>query len=142
MHVLFALLGIAMLTSCATITRGNDQSITVLTDPEGAKCELRREGKVIAVAHPTPETVQLDKSRKSISITCQKDGFIEELKVMDSETEAMTVGNVILGGVIGVGVDAASGAMNKYPDSIEIELERRMQTRPDPEAEDAGDPTA
>ena len=30
----------------------------------------------------------------------------------------MAAGNVIFGGIIGLGVDAASGAMNKYPDVV------------------------
>jgi hypothetical protein len=34
--------------------------------------------------------------------------------------EGMTAGNIILGGVIGLGVDAASGAMNKYTPEIQV----------------------
>jgi hypothetical protein len=32
------------------------------------------------------------------------------------------VGNIIAGGIIGVGVDAATGAMNEYPKSIEVPM--------------------
>jgi hypothetical protein len=34
----------------------------------------------------------------------------------------MTAGNLIVGGVIGIGVDAMSGAMNKYPDVISVPM--------------------
>jgi hypothetical protein len=34
----------------------------------------------------------------------------------------MTAGNLIVGGVIGIGVDAMSGAMNKYPDFISVPM--------------------
>jgi len=34
----------------------------------------------------------------------------------------MAAGNVILGGVIGLGVDAATGAMNKYPDVVTVSM--------------------
>ena len=34
----------------------------------------------------------------------------------------MAAGNVLLGGVIGLGVDAASGAMNKYPDLVTVAM--------------------
>ena len=34
----------------------------------------------------------------------------------------MSAGNVLLGGVIGLGVDAASGAMNKYPDIVTVAM--------------------
>ena len=34
----------------------------------------------------------------------------------------MTLGNIILGGIIGVGVDAASGALHEYPETITLVL--------------------
>jgi hypothetical protein len=40
--------------------------------------------------------------------------------VLASETEIMTAGNVVFGGVIGLGIDAASGAMNKYQPGVDV----------------------
>jgi hypothetical protein len=37
-----------------------------------------------------------------------------------SSVEAMTAGNILVGGVIGLGVDPASGAINKYEPGVEI----------------------
>src|SRR3546814_11462905 len=34
----------------------------------------------------------------------------------------MTFGNILFGGIIGVAVDASSGAMNQYPSSVTIAL--------------------
>jgi hypothetical protein len=34
----------------------------------------------------------------------------------------MVAGNIILGGVIGLGVDAVSGAMNKYTPEIQVAM--------------------
>jgi hypothetical protein len=34
----------------------------------------------------------------------------------------MTAGNLLVGGVIGIGVDAMSGAINKYPDIISVPM--------------------
>lgn len=42
--------------------------------------------------------------------------------IIPSGTEAMAAGNVVFGGLIGLGVDAASGAMNKYPDVVTIAM--------------------
>ena len=36
----------------------------------------------------------------------------------------MTAGNVVFGGVIGLGIDAASGAMNKYQPGVEVVMGR------------------
>ena len=51
----------------------------------------------------------------------------------------------LLGGVIGVGVDAATGAMNEYPNSFAVPMQRDanapMTTLPEtPPASDAGKP--
>jgi hypothetical protein len=40
--------------------------------------------------------------------------------VISSNMESMTAGNIILGGVIGLGVDAMTGAMNKYTPEIQV----------------------
>ncbi len=42
--------------------------------------------------------------------------------IIPSGTEAMAAGNVVFGGLIGLGVDAASGAMNKYPDVVTVAM--------------------
>jgi hypothetical protein len=34
----------------------------------------------------------------------------------------MAAGNIIFGGVIGLGVDAVSGALNKYPDQVTVAM--------------------
>ena len=111
-----------MLGACATIVEGTDQTVTVITDPPDAVCTLTREGQVVAVANPTPATVSLDKSQGNISITCEKSGYFNGASALSSEFKAMTFGNIIFGGIIGVGVDAASGAMHEYPESVTVVL--------------------
>ena len=131
------LLVLALLTvsACSTIVEGTDQSVTVATDPSGAACTLERDGSNIGYVDPTPGTVSVSKSRHSISVLCDKDGYQDAAETLPSEFQAMTVGNVLFGGVIGVGVDAASGAMNKYPDSIRVRMIPELENQPEPEDE-------
>jgi hypothetical protein len=70
----------------------------------------------------TPGTVTLAKAASSIPIRCTKECYTDGVSMVASGTEAMAAGNVILGGVIGLGVDAVSGAMNKYPDQITVAM--------------------
>jgi hypothetical protein len=42
------------------------------------------------------------------------------VNTLASHTEVMTAGNVLFGGFIGLGVDAASGAMNTYDPAVEV----------------------
>lgn len=58
---------LSTLAACASIVEGTDQSVTINTDPTGAKCELVRGGQTVAVVNPTPGTVQVDKSKDHIA---------------------------------------------------------------------------
>ena len=112
----------AVMSGCATLTTGNSQSITVDSKPQGASCTLNRDGKTVGVVNPTPGTVSVDKSKYDISIICKKEGFQDGATVCPSSFQGMTFGNILFGGLIGLAVDAGSGAMNKYPSMLTIAL--------------------
>jgi uncharacterized membrane protein len=117
------LLSLVVLTSgCATLTKGGNQTVTVDTDPSGAVCSLSREGKPVAVVNPTPGSVQVEKAKGTIAIACTRQGYLEAAGTLASEFQAMTFGNILFGGIVGIAVDAASGAMNEYPASVTITL--------------------
>jgi len=117
-------LGVALLAlgGCATITTGHSQSVVVDTDPHGAACRLTREEKDVAVVNPTPGTATVSKSFGRLDVQCTKDGYQSTLGVLAADFQAMTLGNILLGGLIGIAVDAASGAMMKYPGSVKYTL--------------------
>lgn len=110
------------LSACATVTKGSNQGLTVTTDPVGASCLLTRDGTAIAAVGPTPQTANFDKGASSISLTCRKEGYIDANLVIESEFQEMTLGNILIGGIVGIAVDAASGAMHKYPTSVNLTL--------------------
>jgi hypothetical protein len=107
---------------CATITQGSTDTVTVDTRPPGATCELKRDGQVVAYVNPTPGSIQVSKSKDNIAVRCEKDGYQPAVGNIGSEFQAMTFGNVLFGGLIGVAVDAASGAMNEYQPLVTITL--------------------
>jgi hypothetical protein len=74
------------------------------------------------VVNPTPGTVQVDKGKDHIAIHCEKADHEKAAGALASSFEGMTFGNILFGGIIGVAVDASSGAMNKYPPSISLAL--------------------
>lgn len=120
--VLPAALAIASLSACSSIVKGTDQQVVVNTDPQGARCEITREGEMLAVADPTPQPVTISKSKNDLTFNCTKDGYAKATKVLPSDVEAMTLGNILVGGVIGLAVDAGTGAMNKYDANITISM--------------------
>lgn len=70
----------------------------------------------------TPGTVSLKKGSDPLPITCTKECYVNGASIIPSNAEAMSAGNVIFGGVLGLGVDAVSGAMNKYPDQVTVAM--------------------
>jgi hypothetical protein len=120
---LAAALGILFMASgCASIVEGTDQTVTVQTDPSGATCELKRDGANIAVVNPTPGSIVIGKSKDDVSVICDKDGYQRTASSLRSEFQGMTFGNILFGGLIGVAVDAGSGAMNEYPSQVTLIL--------------------
>ena len=70
----------------------------------------------------SPATISLEKSQNSIVVVCKKECFQDGNTVIASNTEQMAAGNLLLGGVVGLGIDAASGAMNKYTENNQIAI--------------------
>lgn len=120
----FTFVGFSLLAlgGCATIIKGHNQTLSVFTNPSGATCTLTRDSETVGVANPTPASVVLDRSVDTANVICKKDGYFDEMSTLSSSFHGMTFGNVLLGGLIGVAVDAASGAMYEYPESITISL--------------------
>ncbi|MBS0470506.1 MAG: translation initiation factor 2 [Proteobacteria bacterium] len=110
------------LSGCASIIKGSTQSIAITTTPvSGANCNLTsKEGNWPVV---TPGVVKVDKTKEDITIRCTKDGYKDAMSTIPSDFQGWTLGNLLLGGIIGVGVDAATGAMNEYPHSFNVPME-------------------
>lgn len=115
-----------VIAACASIVKGTTQSVNVITpNVQGAKCVIT-EGNGFAHNVVTPAVITLEKSKKSITVSCKKEGYHDVHQVIESDFEAMTAGNLIAGGIIGAGIDAATGAMNKYPNSIQIFMNKKQ----------------
>jgi hypothetical protein len=114
---------------CATVTRGTTQAWTVETDPVGAQITLS-----------SGETCQspctLKKRRKhGFGVNIRKPGYESvDTKVVASVSGAGAAGmagNVIVGGLIGVAVDASTGATKELkPNPLVVKLVPIAQPKP------------
>jgi hypothetical protein len=113
-------LGFAV-SGCATIVKGTTQSISIKTPPvEGAKCTLvNTEGTWFLTS---PGSVVVHKTKNDLKVDCVKEGYVEATATIAPEFNKTTVANVIAGGLIGVAVDAASGANYEYPPVYELPM--------------------
>jgi hypothetical protein len=118
----FLLLAMASLSACATVTSGTDHTLLVESDPAGATCGLQRNGANIGAVNPTPGAVRISKSRHDIRVNCEKADHEATSRTVTAGFQAMTLGNVLIGGVIGLAADLASGAAITYPDSVKVVL--------------------
>lgn len=118
----FASAVLLLLTACATIVQGTSQDISVNTNPPGANCTVNRQGQKIGQVSPTPGIAKVDKTRDDITLICDKDGYQEATYLVHSGLETATLGNVFIGGLIGVGIDAATGANNHYDSPANVTL--------------------
>jgi uncharacterized protein YceK len=113
-QILISLAGVMVLVGCATITKGTTQAVSISTPGmPGAQCTLTSSAIGTKMVQ-TPATIVLEKGQDGVTVNCKKECYSDGVGVIASNVEAMAAGNIIAGGVIGLGVDAASGAMNKY----------------------------
>ena len=115
-----ACLGVA-LSGCATVVKGSTEQVAVSTSPvSGATCELSSsEGKWTVT---TPGTANVGLTKHDLQVQCDKDGYQQAKTTVPSGFQVWTVGNVLIGGLIGFAIDAGTGAVNEYPHSIDVPL--------------------
>lgn len=119
---------IALLTSCASIVDGSNQTISVTTSPDnGATCQLQNNNGVYFI-NQTPGTVQIKQSTSDMVILCQK-GNKSGVAVSSSSTKGMEFGNILAGGIIGAAVDMQTGAAYKYPSLVTVQLKSNKQEK-------------
>lgn len=115
----------ALLPACSTIVNGSNQSVAFNTsDVQGASCGLTG-GSELAVnkKFTSPAEVQVPRSKKALQLECSKTGYKTASKVVHSKIEATMGGNLLVGGIVGGAVDAATGAMYKYPETVVLMME-------------------
>ena len=89
----------------------------------GAKCELKDTKGGQWYISDTPGTVSVRKGDGPMSVTCTKEGHKTATLTVDEAVAGATLGNIILGGGIGIFIDAMSGAGQQYPDKIIVWME-------------------
>ena len=121
--ILAAVIAVASLTGCASIVSGTSQVVSVETlhtsgPIAGASCKLENDKGVYYVT--TPGTVTVHRAYGDMNVKCEKTEMPAGMAVVKSATKGMMAGNILFGGFIGAGVDAASGAAYDYPTLFQV----------------------
>ena len=115
---------------CASVTRGTTENISIATTPSGATAEIS--GLEIPTACVTPCVVQA-KRNADITVTINKEGYEPQIipltKEIPGSGAAGFAGNLLAGGLIGMGVDAATGAAQDHkPNPVIVTLQPAAPT--------------
>ncbi|WP_202923405.1 PEGA domain-containing protein [Pontibacter pudoricolor] len=115
---------------CATIINGSKQTVDFTSQPTGAKVTIN--GKEYGT---TPTSVSLKRnatmpgvpiSQKHYDVKIEMEGYFPyEIKVK-REFNGWFLGNLLIGGIVGIIIDAATGSMYKLtPDQVIAQLGRQ-----------------
>ncbi|MDH4071559.1 MAG: PEGA domain-containing protein [Gammaproteobacteria bacterium] len=122
MNAKLSILSLALvMTGCASITRGTKEAFVIETTPPGATATLSD-----GMTCQTPCSVKV-KRRGDFVVTLEKAGYetIESTVTssVDGAGAAGMAGNVLVGGIIGAGIDAGTGAMHSHkPNPLSVTL--------------------
>ena len=114
-----------MLGACASVTRGTTDAWEVNSDPVGAKVETTNGH----FCNATPCAIQMKRKSEFVA-TVSKPGY-KPAKIMVTHEMSKggaggLAGNLLAGGIIGIGVDAATGAAQDLvpnPAFVKLEVE-------------------
>jgi hypothetical protein len=133
------------LGGCASIVNGQNQSVSVEaktdTGPlQSASCRLINDKGTWFITTPGSTTVH--RSYEDLAVYCEKDGQQPGSVSVKSSTKPMAFGNILFGGLIGVGVDVASGAAYDYPNLVTVVMGTNSAKPPPPVSPAASAPAS
>ena len=136
--------GLVMVTGCASVTQGSNQSLKVETLSKegvtvgGAECRLSNDKGTSTVR--SGETTLVRRSGGNLSVECHLAGQPPAFGQAVSRVNAGMVGNVLIGGAIGAAIDVGTGAGYTYPTWLQLVFgEERLYDR---SGNRSDDPTA
>ena len=127
LKLILALTASISLSACATVTKGSNDTVKMTSKPSEASVLFEDTAqKLQPQSCQTPCEIELNRKR-TYKATVSKPNYenfvvIMEPKVSTSGGTAMA-GNLLMGGILGAGVDAATGAMKDLtPNNLDVTL--------------------
>lgn len=113
------LIASASLGACSTIVKGDNQTVSILSNVKGADVYVN--GEMIG---QTPYTGPVERAADT-TVTLKKTGYETKTVTLNTTFEPVFWGNIIFGGFIGSTTDMASGSMYKYaPATVTLDLDK------------------
>jgi hypothetical protein len=103
--------------SCATIITGSNDSVNILSDPPGARFTTNSGHQ-----GTTPATISIP-DKLDLEVAYALDGYGERTVVLRSRMSGWIFGNILIGGLVGLVVDLATGDYRTHDSSVTGTLE-------------------
>jgi hypothetical protein len=124
MKQIIAIIGIFsfIISSCASITSGTSQTLIFNISPSETRCDLTRSGDgQLGTLTVRNNTIEVSKDKDDILVVCNAPGYKQGTqRIVSSPTTAGVTGVLLDFGI----TDMITGAMYKYPQPININLEK------------------
>ena len=117
------------LTGCASVVSDSNYDVKLDSYPRGADITIKDKAGKRIFAGQTPELVSLDSGAgffqgAKYTVEYKKKGYQPSYKIIDSSFDAWVVGNVLVGGLAGIVIDGATGAMWKIEQSQQPQIKK------------------
>lgn len=115
---------LSLLTGCASVTHGTTQAVKIETLTmsgelvDGAECTVAND-KSEAVMR-SGQSVPVRRSGGNLSIECTHPGQPPASGQATSRVNGGMVGNILIGGLVGVAIDSGTGAGFNYPSWMQL----------------------
>ena len=114
--LLGAVCAVMLVSGCATIVNGRNADVTLQSTPANANVTVRDDQGVVIAQTTTPGKVTLKRGKSFLNparytATFEKPGYVSTETPIHPKLNPWVLGNIVLGGPIGLGVDAVSGAL-------------------------------
>lgn len=124
-----ALLAAATMTSgCASIASGGDQKVAFSSNPSDARVTVTDRNGSVVFSGATPAEAQLRRGAgffkaQSYTVKFEKAGYKTQEVILSSTANGWVFGNLFIGGLIGLVIDGATGAIfGVTPGDVSVSL--------------------
>lgn len=117
-------LSAAMLTSCASLFTKSSQEITFKGVPGTVIVDKKKNRPIAEIGSNGFATAEVRKQLGSKELHASKDGYTPADYELGTKIQGWFWGNLVLGGIPGMAIDAATGKMKKYKtDMLDVTLQ-------------------
>ena len=104
------------LTSCATIVTGAEDSVKILSNPSGASFTTNSGASGV-----TPSEIRIPDDL-TLKVHFSLDGYENQKAELEPRMSGWIIGNILIGGLIGLAVDLISGQWRTHAEEVSVDL--------------------